>query len=444
MTAPNHVAGGLVFTGTMLSFYSVNLFSNPFYLLACLVFSLLPDVDTPKTAVGKTVYPIAIFLNRRFGHRTLTHSLLFLAFILMFLVLSVRLFEFDSNYVKIAIFAFLSHLILDMLTIQGVPLFYPFRRNPCVLPADPKFRLTTADTKQELVLFTVLVLLGFTMLPLFQHGFWTSYNRQFATISHCDRENTNSANWIKCEYDYIKNNTKFNGSAFILESNDNTLELFDGKKVFKISTEDKAVRVNSVKPLDSGIPKRYNELNFMNVEIDSVNSILNDRVCSGLLQSNYNVKYVDRGITHHTNFIKFANSYDFIVLGALDTAKYDLYNELERVQARIEKDSLTQLEKYSKFRRMKAKQFKLTYQITETPEHDLYTKNKLQKELIDVTNKLDAFELKSLSIDVVLLRERERLKKELKKDNPVLFSGYVTYCIFEVNNTFALRENTYK
>jgi inner membrane protein len=35
-------------------------------------------------------------------------------------------------------FSVLSHLIFDMVTLAGIPLFYPFYKNPCVLPANPE------------------------------------------------------------------------------------------------------------------------------------------------------------------------------------------------------------------------------------------------------------------------------------------------------------------
>lgn len=431
MTTPNHIAGGLVFTGTMLSFYNVNLFEKPLYLFSCIVFSLIPDIDTPKTIPGKAVFPIAIAINRRFGHRTLTHSLLFMSFLLLILMFISRFFILNGIYIKILFFAYLSHLILDMLTIQGVPLFYPFRRNPCVLPADPSFRFTTNNVKSETIVFTVFVLLAFTMFPLFTQGFWTSYNRKFGTIAHCDRENNNSNTWIICEYEYIKNNEKHTGEAFILSSNEKKLDLFNKKEVFELSTDDRTIRILNSKPKNSGIVKRFNELNFMNIPLDSVNNLMKGKVCTGLIQSNHNVKYVDRGITYHTNFIKFSNSFDFSVITVVDSSKNELLQKLVNVNARIEKDSLQQLVKYSDYSILKLNQNKLMQQIINVSDSNIYLKNKLQNDYIEVSSKIKSFELKNIDIDIVLIREKENLLEQLKKDNSILFSGYLTYCIFD-------------
>jgi len=77
MKAPTHVIGGFMFTGTLCSFTDLNIFERPQYLIACAAFSLLPDIDTTKSLIGKVCYPVSYILFRKFGHRTITHSALF-------------------------------------------------------------------------------------------------------------------------------------------------------------------------------------------------------------------------------------------------------------------------------------------------------------------------------------------------------------------------------
>jgi len=38
--------------------------------------SLLPDIDTPTSSVGRPLFPLASWINRKVGHRTVTHSFL--------------------------------------------------------------------------------------------------------------------------------------------------------------------------------------------------------------------------------------------------------------------------------------------------------------------------------------------------------------------------------
>lgn len=69
--------------------------------------SILPDIDNRNSLIGKTLP----FIPKLIKHRTLTHSLIFLAicyFINFYLFIGCAL-----------------HVVLDMLTKSGCQLFYP-------------------------------------------------------------------------------------------------------------------------------------------------------------------------------------------------------------------------------------------------------------------------------------------------------------------------------
>jgi inner membrane protein len=59
MSGINHVAGGVVFTGILGSFWNVNLFERVEYLVVCVVCSLLPDIDHTKSLMGRIFFPIS-------------------------------------------------------------------------------------------------------------------------------------------------------------------------------------------------------------------------------------------------------------------------------------------------------------------------------------------------------------------------------------------------
>ena len=73
------------------------------------------------------------------------------------LMIVVKIFELiitGGNVIThIFIWAYASHLILDMLTIKGIPLLYPFKKNPCVIPGNPKYRFHASDFKTEAMMF---------------------------------------------------------------------------------------------------------------------------------------------------------------------------------------------------------------------------------------------------------------------------------------------------
>lgn len=84
--------------------------------------ALLPDIDSPDSFIGHITGPVAWALNGLFGHRHLTHSLL--AVFLVFLA-GKWLFHLSTPYLAAVVAGYASHLVLDALNPQGVPLFYP-------------------------------------------------------------------------------------------------------------------------------------------------------------------------------------------------------------------------------------------------------------------------------------------------------------------------------
>ena len=85
--------------------------------------SLLPDIDHPKSWVGRRVRPLSTGIARLVGHRGITHS--------MIAVAALILLAQHAGYHRAAISAvaigYLSHLCADMLTPAGVPLAWPSR-----------------------------------------------------------------------------------------------------------------------------------------------------------------------------------------------------------------------------------------------------------------------------------------------------------------------------
>lgn len=128
MSGANHIVGGTVFTGIYLSMWDTNVFSQPLFLFFTAFFAVLPDIDHTKSPIGTLFYPIAKYLDKKHGHRTITHSLICYV-LLIILVGSIERIISDKRIItSIFIWSYGSHLILDMITKQGVPLFYPFKK----------------------------------------------------------------------------------------------------------------------------------------------------------------------------------------------------------------------------------------------------------------------------------------------------------------------------
>ena len=53
--------------------------ADPVVLSLSAVSSQLPDVDTTKSFSGRVLFPLSSYLEKRFAHRSITHSFLALA-----------------------------------------------------------------------------------------------------------------------------------------------------------------------------------------------------------------------------------------------------------------------------------------------------------------------------------------------------------------------------
>lgn len=120
MKYSTHIIFSLAFTQTTLvgsNFYSLPL------LTGAIVGSLLPDIDHPKSYIGRRVPLIPDIVYKFWGHRTVTHSML--AIILIALIslplISFGLYKFWYGLIV----GYISHLLIDMLNPQGISLFFP-------------------------------------------------------------------------------------------------------------------------------------------------------------------------------------------------------------------------------------------------------------------------------------------------------------------------------
>lgn len=120
MTGKTHIIGGIT---ASLAFAQVTNY-DPFILLgAGAVGALVPDICHGGSKIGRTLPVVSKIINTLFGHRTFTHSLLFL-------LLSALLFTTVIPNEALAaglMIGMVSHLLLDMATRNGIKLFFPMK-----------------------------------------------------------------------------------------------------------------------------------------------------------------------------------------------------------------------------------------------------------------------------------------------------------------------------
>lgn len=127
---------------------------SPGLILLCAFLGLLPDIDTQSSYIGRIFPEVSRFIERKYGHRTITHSLLAL-FLIGFLtrLLTVDWWLFTAAYG--------SHIILDMIVggRAGVMLLWPLpqRFNFFSIPPASIAELTIG------ILAALFVIIPFTM-----------------------------------------------------------------------------------------------------------------------------------------------------------------------------------------------------------------------------------------------------------------------------------------
>lgn len=170
MQAGTHIAGAAL-TAAVLRGFGVEI--GPPEVLALVVGSILPDIDTTTSGVGRFVKPVSKLIETKFGHRTITHSLLFAV------LFSLIWWPISSQLAAAWFWGIFSHLLLDTLNVNGVPLLWPSRLMFWFWP-NRSMRIkygSNAETSVALVCAVVALVLW----PLGTDGFNTAFRRVVAS-----------------------------------------------------------------------------------------------------------------------------------------------------------------------------------------------------------------------------------------------------------------------
>jgi inner membrane protein len=119
--------------------------------------SQLPDVDTSTSLAGRILWPLARGLEKRWPHRTVTHSLLATAILALF-AWPLRWQQLSLWYALTL--GYFGGWFSDAFTKSGVAAFYPLTSARLVIPANPRLRLATGSRAE----YVVLSLLGLSFV----------------------------------------------------------------------------------------------------------------------------------------------------------------------------------------------------------------------------------------------------------------------------------------
>lgn len=129
--------------------------AGPAGLLLAVGASLLPDIDHPKSWVGRRTGSLSVALSAMLGHRGVTHSLVAIA-----VCAWVLLHNGAPRWAaEAAAVGYASHLFGDLLTPAGLRLFWPLRRTFAI-------PLCRTGSAMEPVVVALLLLWAFAGSPL--------------------------------------------------------------------------------------------------------------------------------------------------------------------------------------------------------------------------------------------------------------------------------------
>ncbi|KAA1037642.1 metal-dependent hydrolase [Macrococcus equipercicus] len=121
MTGKTHAAFGILLGTAYAINTSHDIGTSAVMIGTTGVFSLVPDICHSGSKIGREFKLLSRLINFFFGHRTLTHSLLFMAIIAVLMTLS----NIELTYIICAMLGIASHILLDMMTPRGVALLFP-------------------------------------------------------------------------------------------------------------------------------------------------------------------------------------------------------------------------------------------------------------------------------------------------------------------------------
>lgn len=172
MVKETHTKGGYISSLLALPFINENFlegYSILYKIILIIIYtyfaylgSLSPDIDMRGSYISKRYSIIYKSFGSRFKHRGFTHSLLFL--VLLTYIINLLIEYTDSNIVFICLCSgffvgYISHLCLDLLTKEGIEIFYPMKINISFLPIKTNSKAEKIICK--ILNFLVIFLIGY-------------------------------------------------------------------------------------------------------------------------------------------------------------------------------------------------------------------------------------------------------------------------------------------
>jgi membrane-bound metal-dependent hydrolase YbcI (DUF457 family) len=285
MIAPTHAVFGLFLTLSIVAIFGIKEGLHWTLLLTAIFGSLLPDIDMPKSGVGRLFSVISIPLEQKYGHRMVTHSLIgwVIATVLWALILIpiFILFHLTLGHTLRLLLAFsvgyMSHIIIDMFNPRGVPLFWPDLTRD-VIPGNPKFRPETGS-KAEIGIFLFLIVLLSLALPISHYGPLTTLRWLLATPEAVIEEfkASNTRTFVQFQGTHQHSKTAISATAEIIDIHQKTLIIWHQNAIYTLSSDlNSDINATTFRAIHTTIPIRTTHKTFTHQTVQKLLSQLTD------------------------------------------------------------------------------------------------------------------------------------------------------------------------
>lgn len=170
----------MIIGGTSASLFLQS--SDATVLLTGAIASLLPDIDISTSPAGRVFPWVARYLERRFPHRSCTHSLIASGAVALVSYPIAVYFSFPLELIHALNIGFGFGWFADAFTRNGVEMFWPSPVR-CVCPGNRNLRLKTGSQFEYGVLVVLVALALVTFNVNASGGLLTQFNRLMASTS---------------------------------------------------------------------------------------------------------------------------------------------------------------------------------------------------------------------------------------------------------------------
>lgn len=176
MMVPNHMVIGATATSLVLQS------ANPILLVLGAIASLLPDVDISTSLAGRVFPWVSRELERRFPHRSCTHSLIASGVLALLTYPAAIYIGLPLDFVHSVNIGYFTGWAADLFTKNGVEMFYPSSVR-WVAPANRNLRLKTGSSAEYGVLVILVAIALFSFNINANGGALTQFNRLIANTN---------------------------------------------------------------------------------------------------------------------------------------------------------------------------------------------------------------------------------------------------------------------